>query len=128
MENSKKHMLGHALLRITVGLLFLVAGIGKLTDPSKVAGMLDGLGFPAAAIFAWVLIIAEVLGGALILIGYKVKYSAWPLIVVLMIATLMVVIPNGGFSSSNLYFHLIGIAGLISIALTGPGSWAASKR
>ena len=120
-------MFGHALLRITIGLLFLVAGVGKLTDPSKVTGMLTSLGFPISAVFAWILIIAEVLGGALILVGYKIKYSAWALAIVLAIASILVVIPNQGFSSSTFYFHLIGIAGLISLSLTGPGKWAASK-
>ena len=109
--------------------MFLVVGIGKLSNPNGVNGMLEGLGFPAAMIFAWILIIAEVLGGALVLVGYKVKYSAWVLAFVLVVATILVVLPkDGSLQSSNFYFHLIGIAGLISIALAGPGKWAASKK
>ncbi|MEK6843951.1 MAG: DoxX family protein, partial [Nanoarchaeota archaeon] len=77
---------------------------------------------------AWILILSEAIFGALILVGYKVKYTAWPLAFVLLIAEILVVIPNGGIGSSNSFFHLIGIAGLITIALTGPGKWALTKK
>ncbi len=127
MSNSDNHLLGHFLLRLTVGILFLVQGIGKFQNPNGVTTMLTGIGFPIPLVFAWILILSEIIFGALILIGYKVKYTAWPLAIILLVATLTVVIPSGGFNSVNFYFHLISIAGLITIALTGPGKWAVSK-
>ncbi len=120
-------MLGHTLLRVTIGALFLVAGIKKFMATEGVVGMLSGLGFPAPTFFAWILMLSEVIFGAAILVGYKVKYTAWPLVIVLAVATILVVIPNSGYGSSNFYFNLISIAGLITIALTGPGKWAISK-
>ena len=125
---SENHMLGHTLLRVTIGLLFFIAGIKKFMEPSGVIGMLANIGFPISQFFGWLLILSEVIFGALIFIGYKTKYTTWPLAVILAVAWILVVLPNGGISSSNSFFHLIGIAGLITIALTGPGKWAASKR
>ena len=121
-------MLGHTLLRVVIGLLFLVSGIKKILAPDMVIGMVGKIGFPIAPFFAWVLILAEVIFGALVLVGYKVKYTSWPLAIVLAIAWILVVIPNGGIGSTNSFFHLIGIAGLITIALTGPGKWALTKK
>jgi putative oxidoreductase len=126
--NSDKHMLGHTLLRITIGLLFFVMGVKKFLNPDGIIGMLAGLGFPASTFFAYILLLSEVIFGALILIGLKVKYAAWPLAFILAVALILVAIPNDGYSSANFYFHLISIAGLITIALTGPGNYALSKN
>jgi uncharacterized membrane protein YphA (DoxX/SURF4 family) len=123
MNSQENHMLGHTLLRVTIGGLFLVMGIKKLMGPEGIIGMLSGLGFPLATIFGWILILSEVIFGAAIFVGYKVKYTAWPLAIILAVAVILVTIPNDGYSSS-FYFHLIAIAGLVTIALTGPGKWA----
>jgi uncharacterized membrane protein YphA (DoxX/SURF4 family) len=125
-SDSEKHMIGHTLLRVSIGLLFLIAGIGKFMDPTKIIGMLGGLGFPAESFFGWLLILSEGVFGALILIGYKVKKTAWPLAIILAVAWILVTVPNSGITSSNSFFHLIGISGLVTIALTGPGKWAIS--
>ena len=128
MSEKGNHMLGHTLLRVVIGLLFLVSGIKKILAPDMVIGMVGKIGFPIAPFFAWVLILAEVIFGTLVLVGYKVKYTSWPLAIVLAIAWILVVIPNGGIGSTNSFFHLMGIAGLITIALTGPGKWALTKK
>jgi len=127
MSSSNNHMWGHTLLRVTVGLLFLIMGFRKLQDPSGIIGMLGGLGFPGPAFFGWVLLLSEILFGALIFIGYKVRYTSWPIAAILGIAWLLVVVPTSGIGSPNSFFHLIGIAGMVTIALSGPGKYAVSK-
>ena len=128
MNKSEMHMLGHTLLRVTLGLLFIFAGYGKFVNPEGVVGMLTGIGFVAPTFFAWVLLLSELIFGALILIGFKVRYTAWPLAFILLVAEITVVIPGQGISSTSSFFHLISIAGLITVALTGPGKWALSKN
>jgi putative oxidoreductase len=127
MNQKSKHMFGHTLLRVTIGLMLLLAGINKIKGPDNVVGMLTNLGFPAPTVFAWILILSEIIFGALVLIGWKVRYTTWPLAIILAVAWLTVVIPNSGISSNNSFFHLIAVAGLITIALTGPGKWAISR-
>ena len=127
MNKSEIHMLGHTLLRVTLGLLFVLSGYRKFINPDGVAGMLTGIGFPLVTFFAWVLILSELVFGLLILVGFKVRYTAWPLAFVLLVAEITVVLPNG-FWSTNSFFHLIAIAGLVTIALTGPGKWALDKN
>lgn len=124
---SQYHMYGHTLLRITIGLLFVIMGISKLTNPSGIIGMLGDVGFPAATFFGWLLLLSELIFGALIFVGYKVRYTAWPLAIILAVAVLTVVIPGEGIGSPSAFFHYISIAALISLAWTGPGEWAISE-
>ena len=116
---------GPALLRITLGLLFLIPGLSKIMNPSMISGMLSGLGFPIAIVFAWILILVEIIFGILLLIGIKTEMALWPLFIVLLVALLLVGIPSFNIadvqSVMNILWHLVGLAGLLSISSTGPG-------
>lgn len=116
---------GSALLRIALGLLFLIPGLSKLMNPSMISGMLSGLGFPIAVIFAWILILVEIIFGVLLLIGIKTEIAVWPLFIVLLVALLLVGIPSFNMtdvqSIMNILWHLVGLAGLLTISSTGPG-------
>lgn len=74
--------------RILLGLVMLVPGLIKLFQftPSGVSGMLAGLGFPAPTVFAWILIIAEIVTGLAIIANWKMEYAVWPPIVILVVA------------------------------------------
>ena len=74
--------------RILLGLVMLIPGLLKLfvMGPDKIVGMLDGLGFPAAALFAWVLIVVEIVTGVLILGNWFTRYAVFPAIVILVVA------------------------------------------
>ncbi|MEK6873626.1 MAG: DoxX family protein [Nanoarchaeota archaeon] len=126
--NKQYSMYGPTLLRVFLGLLMLVPGISKLMNPGGPIGMLTNLGFPIPSIMAWVLIISEIVFGLTLILGYKVKYTVWPLVIILAVATIFVVIPNTSGSYVNLIFHLQAIAGLITIYLIGPGALAIDKK
>ena len=116
---------GPAILRVTLGLLFLVMGLIKLNNPEMIIGMLGGLNFPAAPLLGWILIIVEVLGGAALILGKEMKKAIWLLFIVLLVALLFVAIP--GFDRTQtptvaeLLWHLVGLGGLLSLHSTGPG-------
>jgi len=128
MENLNKHSLGHTLIRLTVGVLFIIMGVKKLVAPDMIIGMLGDLNFPIPTFLGWLLLLSELIFGALILVGYKVKYTAWPIAIILVVAWLFVALPTDGFASANSFFHLISIAALITIALSGPGEYALTKE
>src|SRR3989344_1410813 len=128
MESDKRY--GQAILRILTGLLFLPAGLMKLMDPAGITGMLTGLGFPAPSFLAWVLLLSEIIFGASLILGWKTKYTVWPPVIVLLVATLTVALPGAlenPMGWINVLFHLLGIGAFISIFLDGPGAWAVSK-
>ncbi len=75
---------------ILLGLVMLLPGLMKLfiIKPAAVTQMLTNLGFPVPMFFAWVLILSEILFGLAILARWKLKYTVWPPIIILVIAGL----------------------------------------
>ena len=115
-----------SVLRLVLGLLFIIPGVTKLMNPVGVIGMLQGMGFFWPIVWGWLVILSEVLFGLTVLVGWKLKYTIWPLVVIMIVASVLVVIPNMK-SPTNLLFHLLAIAGLLSIAWTGPGKFAVKQ-
>lgn len=97
------------VLWVLLGLLMLVPGLMKLfvSGVGGVTGMLTGLGFPAAAFFAWVLIIGEIGSGIAILSKWNLKYVVYIPMVILLVATFTV---HWG-SWSNVLLHLVAVSG-----------------
>jgi len=107
------------LLRVGLGGLFLAAGLMKLLDPSMFTGMLESMGFPVAAVFAWIVIVVEILGGAAVVAGFKLKWTVPPLAFILLVA---VGLGAGGVGvvSSNLALILC----LAALWCMEPGMWS----
>jgi len=113
---------GPFALRIGVGGIFLTAGIMKILNPPMIVGMLESLGFPGPTFWAWLLILAELLCGAAVLTGFKLKWTTVPLVIVMIVAIAtsdqpMTVLPN-----------VVILSGLVSLWLSGPGAWALDKK
>ena len=119
---------GPLLLRLSIGIMFIYQGIGKLMDPSGPAGMLTNLGFPAPQVFAWILLLSEIIFGLAVLTGYKLKYTVWPLVLIFLVVIGTIILPAEELNVVTLFFHIIVIAGLISLSLTGPGKLAIGKK
>jgi len=114
------------IFRVIVGLMFLVMGISKVTNIAMITGMLQGLGVPVAPITAWLVAIVEVVGGAMLLLGWKMEYAIWPLIVILIVATVTVIVPQALQSGSpvGIFWIILGIGALVSLHISGPGRFA----
>ena len=69
MTEYKNSHYGPTLLRVVLGLLFIIPGLGKLVNPAMIIGMLGQLGFPAATLLGWVLLLSEIVFGAAVLTG-----------------------------------------------------------
>jgi putative oxidoreductase len=129
MEHKKCDCAQYAptVLRVFLGLLFLIPGLSKLFNPSGIIGMLGGLGFPAASLFGWIVILVEVFFGLAILLGYRLKQTVWPLVIVMLVAMITVTIPSwlkNPASAGSLLFHLLAIGGLVSLYFSGAGKYA----
>src|ERR687893_1253593 len=114
---------GLAILRVVVGIVFLVHGFQKLflMGFGGVAGMMEGLGVPAPGLFAVILTLVELLGGLALILGFFTRIAAIPLAVDMLVATLTVHLPNG-FSVANGGVEFTPL--LLAPCLAPPGSGA----
>lgn len=118
---------GPLVLRIALGLLFIIPGLSKLANPAMIIGMLRELGFPAAALFGWILLLSEIVFGTAVLAGYKVRTTVWPLAIIMVVAGVTVAVPQIGSNPMAVpitLFHLVALAGLVSLYFTGAGAHA----
>jgi putative oxidoreductase len=123
-------------LRLIVGFGFMQHGTAKLARGADVfIAILHAMGVPFPDLLGWATIVVEIVGGLLILAGAFVPLAAVPMIVVLLVATLTVHLPNG-FSSIKLLSYdatgahfgqpgyetdLLYIAALLALCLGGAG-------
>lgn len=120
MKNKDAALL---LLRIGVGLIFIIAGWGKLTGIEGVQGFFGNVGIPMASVMAWVVALVEFLGGILILIGYKVQIPGYLLAIVMLVAMFVILgREDSGFGSIRLELMLLLTS--LALTMTGPGSYS----
>jgi len=73
--------------RVLLGLLFLVYGVIKITSIAGTSGYMAKQGLPAPELFAWAAALIELIGGALIIVGWQTRRVAWALAVYTLVAT-----------------------------------------
>lgn len=115
-------------LRLGLGILFIFMGIGKFQNPSAVTGMLQNIGFPIAIFWTWLLLLSEIIFGVSVLIGFKVRYTTIPLIIIMIIALVTVQLPGLPQSQPNLLKDWSILFSLVALMLMGPGKLAVSKN
>src|SRR5207244_3330872 len=106
-------------MRLAVGLVFLQPGGYKFHHIGipGVAGMLHGIGFPFATIFAVILIAVETIGAICVVIGFYTRFWAACMAIEMLVAILAVQLPKGGgFEVEGLLF-----AGAITLIALGDG-------
>ena len=107
--------------RILLGLLMLVPGLMKMFvfGPSGVTGMFAAMGFPIPMFFAWLVMLSEVIFGAAIIANWKVRYTAWPPMVILLVAVI-VTLPWSKLGSTQwptVLLHLVAISSYWLLAI-----------
>jgi putative oxidoreductase len=116
------------VLRLGLGIVFLVHGVGKLfavgpaaVGVSNFAGFLSGMGIPLAVLVAWIVALLETVGGIAIILGVFVRPAAFLLAINMLVALFLVHWKNG-FSASNGGYEFVFVLALGSLALALRGS------
>ena len=129
-------------LRLMIGFGFAAHGYAKLSrGPDNFAAILTALGIPQPHLMAWVTSLLELMGGISVMAGAFVVSLSLPLAVIMLTAMFSVHFQYG-FSSVRLRavtasgvefgpigyeMNLLYIAGLLTLALGGPG-WLSADR
>jgi putative oxidoreductase len=74
--------------RILVALIFVISGIGKIAGFAGTVGYIGSKGLPMPEVLAVLAIIAELGGGAMLILGWKARCAALALLVFLIVVTL----------------------------------------
>jgi putative oxidoreductase len=115
---------GTTILRVIVGVVFLVHGSQKLFSFgfAGVTAFFTHAGIPLPAVSAPIVTLVEFLGGAALLLGVGTRIAALLLVCDMLGAILFVHFKNGFFMPSGYEYALILLAANLSLVLTGPGA------
>lgn len=120
--------------RIAIAALFLPAGLNKLMGVEATTGYFASLGLPAAAVFVWVVIAIEILGGLALILGYHTCLVAIALAVFTLLASIAghafwAAPADAAFITQLLFFKNIAVTGgLLVLASSGAGSISIDGR
>ena len=123
---------GKLILRVTLGTLILLHGIGKLQNGvGPIEGMLENAGLPAFLKYG--AYIGEVLAPLAVIAGFYARVGAWLIAVNMLFAfglvhgaELLAIDPTSGglqLEAQYLYFFTA-----VAVALLGPGRYAFNQR
>ena len=114
---------GIALLRVIVGIIFLMHGGQKLfMGFQNVAGFLGSLGIPLPNLGAIVLTAVEFLGGIALILGLLTRCAAALLTIDMLVALLTYHVKNGFFLPKGVEFAMLLLAANITLMLAGAGA------
>jgi putative oxidoreductase len=115
---------GLAILRVTVGIVFLVHGYQKLFTFGfhGVAGMFGHMGIPLPAFFAVVVTLVEFVGGLLLIVGVATRVAAAFIAIEMLGAILLVHLKHGFFNPAGVEFPLTLLAAAVCLMLAGGGA------
>ena len=125
MNNTATQNLGKLLLRLGFGGMMLTHGIPKLLK--MLSGDFSfgdpiGIGMTATLILA---ILCEVLFPILVIIGFKTRLTAIPVIIIMAVAAFVV---HGADPLGTKEMALLYLFAFISIALLGAGKYSIDKK
>lgn len=114
------------ILRILVGVIFLLHGIPKLGGIGGFTGFLTSLGVPAPGLFAIIVIALEVGGGLLLILGLATRWVSLLFAIQMVVTTLLVKLPNAGFiapqgGGAGAELDLLLLAAALILLTQGPG-------
>ena len=90
------------LLRVIAGVAFAIHGWGKIQDPFKNVGMVEGLGFVPGEIWSPLLAGTEFFGGILLAIGFLTRPAALAATMVLVVtAWFHWIVQSQGYSGAE---------------------------
>ena len=113
--------------RILLALMFVVAGLNKISGYSGMQGYMDSMGVPGALLP--LVIVLEVVGGLLLMLGWHTRLTAFLLAGFTLLATL-IFHSNLGDQTQMLFFmkNLSIAGGLLLVVSHGAGPYSIDNR
>lgn len=119
--------------RITIGVVFVGTGWGKLNNLPGMIERFRGWGIPAPEFQAPFASASEFIFGGLVLLGLFTRFSAIPLIIIMVVALKTVVYQPATAIEEGTFNYLFGLSEylyiviLLWLAIYGPGSFSLDR-
>lgn len=117
--------------RVGLGLLFVVSGFGKIAGFAGTAGYMASKGMPMAEVLLVGAIAIELVGGLMLLAGFKARWAALAIAAFLVPTTLIFHSPVGPEAQAQMTQFLKNLSilgGMLYVAAFGPGAWSVDRR
>ncbi|HET8841958.1 MAG TPA: DoxX family protein [Ktedonobacteraceae bacterium] len=116
------------LLRLIWGALFLFHGVLKFTDMSKAVESFARIGIPHPTITAPAIALLEVVGGVVLILGLSWITRLLALLLAADMVGAIVKVRLHSSVSEGYELNVVLLAGLVAIALIGPGMFAIMRE
>jgi putative oxidoreductase len=120
--------------RLLMALLFLPAGIDKVTGFAGTVGYISSVGLPMPQLGAVVALVVEIVGGVALIAGYGTRVAAIVLAAFTLVASFFFhaywAVPADQQLIPQLLFYknMAVVGGLLTIAAWGAGAWSVDAR
>lgn len=113
--------------RILLGLLFLLAGLGKMGDVAGFGGYMATGGIPA--FLAWPVVLFEILAGLALIAGFQTRIAAVALALFCVVSGVLYHFDLGDqMQVTQLLKNLALAGGYMALVITGPGALSVDAR
>ena len=117
------------IARLLLAALFIVAGFNKITNVAGTAAYMGRQGLPEPQLVAWAVIAIELLGGLMLILGWKTRWVAWGLA----FFTLATAIVGHAFwkdaaQTTQFLKNLAIVGGFLLLAVAGPGRLSVDRK
>ena len=115
------------IARIALGLLFLVAGLGKLGNVEGFGAYMASGGIPAA--LAWPVVLFEILGGLALIAGFQTRIAALALTAFCVASGFLYHFDLADQMQTTQLLKNIALAGgYLALWVTGAGAWSVDAK
>jgi putative oxidoreductase len=127
MENAKTYLV--PLGRLLMSSLFVWAGFGKLMNSTGTAQYFASYHLPLPDVLVWIVIIIELIGGLMILVGFQTRWVALVLALFCLATGLGIHLPVGDQANMiNFYKNLVMAGGFLYVVAYGAGAISVDNR
>ena len=122
------------ILRVLIGITFLLSGLPKLGNLAGFTGFVASLGVPLAGFFAVVVVALEVIGGLMLIVGLGTRWASLLFAIEMLVTTLLVKLPNQGFLApqgqpgTGAVYDLLLLAGALVLLTYGSGQLSVERN